>query len=710
MKLFDRAVKEAEIEAAVINEMVLASLPDEGQLGSDDLLRSDLARCIAAPALIPSEQARIQEEIALENNPIRRELLAWQRDHVEAYILWAAKNATARLAYLDAINTPEKQAAECEKCEHDLLHWFRAWAWSLDPRMTALPVVPFVPFKFQTDALGWLDNLIRVRHSDGLIEKARDQGASWMAVLLSVYYWLYVSYAQILFGSYKEELVDSKQNLDTLLEKARFQIRRLPAWMLPFAFNVKNDMRYMSIPNPSTGALISGAAPTENFARAGRYTVIFLDELGAWRFAGYPQWTACSQSSPSKIPISTPRGKANQFADLRFGGKMQIKSLKWEAHPWKDARWREGQSLTMSEQQIAQEIERNYEASQPGLIYPGYHEAYHVITWSEFEAVYGVRHIPTRWKLGRIQDVGTSVGHEPTTDWFAKPPEGDKLWDTVFWYRSWVAPVDWDVGTIAEGLWGANKKLLVPGIWQREQPQKEGEGRMTFSDISWEGESERRSYEKCTRYPISFARIKNPGFNEGIAQMRTLLTLQPEPHPFTKHPRTLEPLFGRPRMVLLVDDDQAQLIEDQEGFLSRTPATAPDDGTINSLMNPRFEFPLYHNKLQAEPGKPNLVLRPYKKNDNSMDNGRYAARRWGPVNAEMTRRERIENKLHESLKARNMPTPGQQQKMSDGEYSALTVARLRAIARVEKEIDDAADPRKRRNRQRTRRPAHRGKR
>lgn len=708
MTRFDQAVRAAEIEAAVINETVLA-LIDEGNLTGDDLLRADLERCIAAPALIPAEQARLQEAIELETNPIKAELLRWQRDHIEVYIQWAAKNATARLAYLDALDTPELQAAECERCKRDVLHWFRAWAWTLDPRMTILPVIPFVPFRFQSDGILWLDRLIRVQHSDALEEKSRDEGLSWRAVLLSVYYWLYVAYAQILFGSYKEELVDSKEKPDTLLEKARFQLRRTPGWMLPTAFSLKRDMGYMSIVNPQSGALISGAAPTENFGRAGRYTVIFLDELAAWRFGGYPQWTACSQSSQSKIAISTPRGKANQFADLRFSGKLPVRKSHWKTHPWKDERWYNGQTLTMDSVQIGQELDIDYEASQPGRIYPMWHEAYHVITWSEFEAVYGVRYIPERWLLGRLQDVGTSPGHEPTTDWFAKPPEGDKLWDTVFWYRSWVAPVDWDVGTIAEGLWGQGNRLITPGIWQREKERKEAD-RMNFSDISWEGESERRSYEKCTRYPINFSRIKKPGFNEGIAQGRTLLTLQPEPHPFTRHPLTLEPLFGRPRVILIVDDDQGQLLVDQDGFLSRTPATAPDDGTINSLMNPRFEFPQYHNKLQTEPGKPNLVLRPYKKNDNSMDNFRYAARRWGPSNAEMTRRERIESKLPDQVKAVNLPTPEQALTMPEGEYSALTVARLRAIAKAEKEIDTAADPRKRRERMRTRKPARRQKR
>ncbi len=697
------AFQEARIEADVINESMLAQLGDEATLASDDLLRADLRRCIDALPLIPFEQERIREEIEREKNPVRRDFLWWQHDHVDAYVRWAAKNAAARLEYLEQLDTPEAQAEDAELCRTDVLHWFRAWAWTLDPRMTMLPVVPFVPFPAQAEGILWMDNLVRVRRSDGLEDKSRDEGLSWRVCALSVYYWLFVQYVQILFGSYKEELVDSKEKPDTLLEKCRFQLRRTPSFLLPAGFNLKRDMSYMSIPNPQTGALIAGAAPTENFGRAGRYSVVWLDELAAWRFGGYPQWTAVSQSSQSKIAISTPRGKSNQFADLRFGGKIPVRSSHWSKHPWKDQRWRDGQTLTMSDVQIAQEIEIDYEASQPGRIFSMWHEAFHVITWSEFEAVYGVRHIPTRWNLGRCQDVGTSLGHAVTTDWFARPPENDKLADTVFWYRSWVAPVDWDIGTVAEGEWGPGNKLLRPGLMQREQPLKEAK-RFRFSQISWEAESERRTYEKCTKYPTQFTRIKSPGPNEGISQAQFLMKLLPEPHPFVKHPQTLEPLLGRPRLILIVDDVQGLLQVDESGFLFRTPAV-DDDG----LINPRFEFPLYHMRLQVEKDKPVPVLKPFKRDDNSMDNGRYAARVWGPPTADMTRREAIEQKLPEQLKSVNLPTPEEQAQLPDGEYSALTLARIRAIKKIEKEMDQQADPRSHRRNLRQRKPAYRSK-
>jgi hypothetical protein len=695
MRISSAAAAAIDLEAALINEAVLSA---DGDLTGDELLIADLERCAMARPLIAPEQARIKEEIEIEPNPVRADYLRWQHDHVEHYINWAARNAEARLSYIAKLKTVEARATEVALCQFDVLHWFRAWAWTMDPRMPVLPVVPFVPFRFQCETITWLDTLIRVRHSDGMVDKSRDQGASWTATALSVYYWRFVAYAQILFGSYKEELVDSKEKLDTLLEKCRFQIRRLPTWMAPSGFDSRKDMAYMAITNRESGALIAGAAPTENFGRAGRYTVIWLDELAAWRFSGYPQWTACSQSAQAKIPISTPRGKANQQADLRFSGKMPVKSLRWQEHPWKDQRWYEGQTLTMSDQQIAQEIDINYEASTPGRIFGMYHEAFHVITWSEFKAVYGVDHIPLRWNLGRIQDVGTSEGHEPTTDWFARPPENDKLWDTIFWYRSFVAPVSWSVGEIGEGKWGPGKKLLEPGIWQKEKPLKEKE-RMRFSLISWEAESEVRSYARdCKQYPLSFSRHEKPSPIAGIAQAQTMMRLLPEPHPFVKDPRTGKPLFGRPRAILIVPDAQGALNVDDEGYLSRTPPV-DDEG----LINPRTEFVGYRWKVEMSPDKPVPVRVPFKRDDNSMDNFRYVCRRWGPPPAELTRRERVEQNLPEQLRSANLPPPEQRASMTGEEISALMNARMAAVAKAEKDLDAAELKRHRKREQTTRR-------
>jgi hypothetical protein len=651
----------------------------------DEQLLTDLQTCARAAAdILEPEQARIREEISREENPTSRDLLWWQYDFTSSYVEWASANAGARLRYLESLGTHEKQEAELARCasnEGGLLHWMRAWAWTLDPRVTCLPVVPFVPFRFQAETIQWLDALVRVRRRDGLVDKSRDEGLSWIAVLLSVYYYLFVPFSQILFGSYKEELVDSKERTDTLLEKVRFQLRRTPSWMLPRGFSFREHAGYMKISNPQNGAMIAGAAPTENFGRAGRYTVVWLDEQASWRFGAYPQWAAVSQSSPCKISISTPKGKANKQAELRFSGTMPHRSLHWKRHPWKDERWYKGQALTMSEEEIAQELDIDYEASQPGRIFPMWSEAYHIITWSEFERVYGLRNIPRSWLLGRAQDVGTSEGHPNVTAWAARPRKNDKYGDTVFFYREFVAPQDWTIMEIAEGRWAQGNKLVAPGIWQREQTLKEAD-RMVISEISWEGESERRTYaHDCKRYPVQFSRIKKPGPNAGLSEMRNMMQLLPEPHPFARHPKTGQPLMGRPRLILIVDDDQGGLRVDDEGFLVR-------DGAIDEHghARARFEIPLYHYPVK-EKSKAVGQRRPFKRDDDWIDDARYICRKWGPPSAELNLQERIEQNLPEKLRNANLPplesavTPQQQ-----GERVELMQARERAIRKAEREL------------------------
>lgn len=665
------------VEGRLIDYVNLAS-PDEQ-------IRTDLQTCIDARGIIDREQSLIQRAIELEPNPTRRKLLEWERDYVALYINRAARVAEERKEHMLGLDTAVAREEELQRCATDLLHWFDYWAWSLDPRVPALPVVPFYPFSFQRDTILWIDELVKVRRSDGVVDKSRDQGVSWIACAYCVHEWRFIPFFQALFGSYKEDLVDSQKKPETLLEKVRFQLRRLPTWMLPQGFSIKDHVGYMKIENPENGALITGAPPVVNFARAARYSLIILDEFPAWPHGGYPQWSACSQSSKSKIGLWTPKGKANKAAELRFSGTVPVKSLHWGEHPWKDDRWYEGQSLSMDSVEKAQELDIDYEASQPGKIFPMWHEAYHVITWSEFEAVYGVRHIPVRWLLSRAQDVGTSEGHENVTAWCARPTKADKWNDSIFFYRYFEAPTHWSIGQIAEGEF--DKKtgaLLNPGIWQREKTLKEAD-RMAFSLISWEAKSERRTYaEDCYRYPIDFQCIKEPGPNEGQSEMRNLMQLIAEPHPFARDPETHEPLMGRPRLYVIVDDDEGQLIRvsQDEGGLARSLATENSEG---GGWLPRYEIPLYHNPPN-EKGKPVKLRKPLKKDDNWIDDARYICRVWGAPSAEKTRAQQVEDKLPEQLKGVNLPSVEWRENNPE-DWAQLAAARARVQRSVEKELE-----------------------
>lgn len=637
-------------------------------LSVDDQIREDLETCIAAVALIPAEQEKIRKAIDGETNPVKRDYLWWQHDFIDRYIRRAARVAERRRGYIYSLTDLE---GELDLCHADKHHWFQYYAWSLDPRVTALPVAPFYPFNVQTEAINWLDDRIRGKQSDGLIDKSRDMGVSWLAVLLSTYYWRFVKHFQALFGSYKEELIDSKEEPDTLLEKVRFQLRRTPSWMLPRGFNFKEHAGYMKIINPQGESNISGAAPTVDFGRAGRYTVIWFDEQAAWRFGGYPQWTASSQSSRSKISVSTPKGKFTKQAELRFSGTMPVFSMHWKRHPWKDNRWYQGQALTMSSEEIAQELDIDYEASQPGRIFTMWTEIFGVITEEEFARVYGTTHIPLHWNLGRCQDVGTTDEHLNVTAWYAKPGKQDPFPDTIFSYREYVAPSDWTCETIAEGIRDEAGNVIEDGIMQFETPLKEAR-RMSFSLISQEGESEMRTYAKtCKRYPLRFARIKKPEANAGIAQMRALMTPLPEPNPFVIDPRTLDlesemyvdmhdcevcksthagaHMIGRTRFILIVKKEEGELQWDGEK-LYRLPALT----NLGGHKEARYEYPLYHYP-QTEKDKPVAARKPFKRADDRIDDDRYVCRLWGPPAAKPSPDETLEAALPENLRLESLP-------------------------------------------------------
>lgn len=662
---------------------------------SDDQLYLDLQTAWQSRKKIGPEQRRLQiliDRAKAEGNTVKAAAHQWQFDTVAAQLTRASDIAAERLHHLAVVEMGGAAGMKQEllKCKGDTLYWFKWWAWSLDPRQDApLAITPFVPFPFQENYLRWLKDIVFVERTSGMVEKTRDAGATVGFLLWVVKQWLFRDHFSAFLTSATEDLVDSQKDPDTLFEKVRFQLRRTPSWMLPVGFKLKRDMPYMQINNPHTGGSITGGAPTMNVGRQRRRTVVLKDESASWPYGGYPQHTSLSQTSRSTIDVSSVKGEANKFAELRRAGKTPCFVMDWWDHPWKDERWFNALSHgyvgpAMDSIQIAQEILRDYRASMPGPIFPEFSEPWHVITWSDFEAVYKVRHIPTTWNLARAQDVGTTgpEQHPNVTAWCARPPLNDRLSDSLFFYREFVAPTKWSNRDIADGKWGMDGKLTEPGIMQREMPLRESE-RMTLSLISWEGESERRTYAQDSgKYRIDFARIQRPGPNDGIAQARNLISLLPEAHPFVHHPRTGDPLSGRPRLYFIVADDQGELFENDQGQLMRRPALNED-----GLARARFEMPRYHYPV-TEKDKPVGKRKPFKRDDDFIDDLRYICRAWGPPVAEESIREQIENLLPDSLKSANLPAIAADTEMDLGEWSMMMDQRDKAAARIERELGE----------------------
>lgn len=236
------------------------------------------------------------------------------------------------------------------------------WGMTFDPRNVevGLPAtVPFILFDKQGEFVDWVINLWRAR-SDGLAEKSRDMGVSWLCVAVAVWVWIFHSGVVIGFGSRKEEYVDKLGDPKSLFWKARQYIRLLPKEFRPKDWSDKYAP-YMRINNPENGSAIVGEAG-ENIGRGNRTSIYFKDESAFYDRAEAVD-AALSQTSNCKIDVSTPNGNGNPFYRKRHSGKVPVFTFHWKDDPRKDLAWYQKQKNALDPIIVAQEIDIDYNAS-----------------------------------------------------------------------------------------------------------------------------------------------------------------------------------------------------------------------------------------------------------------------------------------------------------------------------------------------------------
>lgn len=237
------------------------------------------------------------------------------------------------------------------------------WGMTYDPRNAdiGLPTtVPFLLFPKQREFLDWLLTRWSSRE-DGLTEKSRDMGVSWLCVGFAVWMWIFRPGTVAGFGSRKEEYVDDLSDPKSLFWKARMFIRLLPEEFKPVGYDERRHAQYMAIRNPVNGAVLVGEAG-DNIGRGSRTSIYFKDESA---FYDRPEKidAALSQTSNCKIDVSTPNGDGNPFARKRKGGRIQVFTFHWRDDPRKGQEWYDKQVRDLDPVVLAQEVDISYSAS-----------------------------------------------------------------------------------------------------------------------------------------------------------------------------------------------------------------------------------------------------------------------------------------------------------------------------------------------------------
>lgn len=237
------------------------------------------------------------------------------------------------------------------------------WGMTFDPRNAeiGLPsIIPFVLFPKQDDFVTWVRERWLGRE-DGLAEKSRDMGISWLCVGIAVWMWTFYPGVVIGFGSRKEEYVDKLGDPKSLFWKVRQFIGLLPLEFRPKGYTESKHAPHMRILNPETGAAIVGEAG-DNIGRGNRTSIYFKDESAFYERPDAID-AALSQTSNCKIDLSTVNGNGNPFYRKRHSGKVKVFTFHWRQDPRKDEAWYQKQRETLDPVIVAQEIDIDYNAS-----------------------------------------------------------------------------------------------------------------------------------------------------------------------------------------------------------------------------------------------------------------------------------------------------------------------------------------------------------
>ena len=243
------------------------------------------------------------------------------------------------------------------------------WGCTVDPRNIerGLPaLVPFILFQKQIDWINWvIDHWKRQRN--GLTEKSREVGLSWLAVSLGCTLCLHYNGVSIGYGSRLVEYVDKIGEPKSLFQKARVFMANLPeefrgGW-------TPGHAPHMRLVFPNTGAQMGGEGG-DNIGRGDRRSIYFIDEAAHLE---HPEMidAALSQTTHCRIDMSSVHGRANPFAVKRFSGNVDVFTFHWRDDPRKDQAWYDAEVTKIDNPLIvAQELDIDYAASVEGILIP----------------------------------------------------------------------------------------------------------------------------------------------------------------------------------------------------------------------------------------------------------------------------------------------------------------------------------------------------
>jgi hypothetical protein len=267
----------------------------------------------------------------------------------------------------------ELQGLLLSMSKEDCLFWINMFCYTFNPRLQ-VPHLPFITYKFQDSFVRKVIECIE-EGKDLHVDKSRDMGVTWLILAVFLWGWLFHGW-DLRVGSRTRDYVDKGGDMNSLMEKLRYILLRLPDWMVPPEFENKRGTQFNTLcklVNPLWKNAIIGEATSPNFGRGGRSKAILYDEFQVWTCAD-EAWRGGADTTNCRIVVGTPEGKGNKFSDLKHDETLEIEraTLHWTLHPNKSPDWYKEECKRRTPEEVAQELDISYETSASGRVYDSF--------------------------------------------------------------------------------------------------------------------------------------------------------------------------------------------------------------------------------------------------------------------------------------------------------------------------------------------------
>ena len=309
-----------------------------------------------------------------------------------------------------------KLLAECEKnndlkkyvyamCKKDPVYFFEMFAWT-DRNPTLIPerygnTVPFILFEYQKDFIRdawaaiqmWRQPISeRTEPTDVFSEKSRQMWFSWSFAWLQLYWYMFHD-LKSLYISKKADEVDKNGDIKSHFEKIRFMIRKLPEWLLPDWVEKNNWTecnKYMNISRKDWTWAIIWETANPNAWRWWTFAFVVFDEMAFMQYATAINMSI-SAATPCRFFNSTPNWEWNEYFKMRklaVAWLVRYHKCHWSEHPFYTKEWYEWKIKGMTKEQIAQELEIDYNVAIQWRVYSNFKWETHSVDYNPNKPLY----------------------------------------------------------------------------------------------------------------------------------------------------------------------------------------------------------------------------------------------------------------------------------------------------------------------------------